>query len=535
MDGAELRYSYTGDRLTGVFDASNRLALKVRYGPTGRVTEIGDAEGRTSFTYDSAPGSISRATSITDPLGATRYYEHLGTGLLSLLRDATNGVTRISYNDSNRPVSLTSPSGEETRFTYDAGDRLVRESSRQGETIYAYDLESHTSDANVNGQNRTFNARGQVVSQQSADGRRLTSEYDAAGNEIAFTLSDLGRFEIQRNAQGRVFSKRYPSGLLQQFDYDSRGRLLKQRDNRGRSINYKRDKSGALMSFATAEGNSVTAQRDEAGRITSLSTSSGKTRLFRYDKRGALTEFKDARGNRRVINYDRGGRVKSINEEGGDTIMVHRDAWGSVRGLVRINMENIGKGDTNLSWPEEGKTLDAATSLQPINFKPSPTFSVVTTPPTQNLCAFGFGDGFTDGWGDDFGFERDFGDGFVSSSCMDLFGIFGSRYTCGLDQGFAWFIDPWTEAGCFSFGGETYEQCAARQRQICERNRTACGAAAVSALAIAVGTCLITTHNNPTATVICMVAASAKYLADLTACDMHDQNCRLSIPDKCRR
>jgi hypothetical protein len=118
---------------------------------------------------------------------------------------------------------------------------------------------------------------------------------------------------------------------------------------------------------------------------------------------------------------------------------------------------------------------------------------------------------------------------------MDLFGIFGSRYTCGLDQGFAWFIDPWTEAGCFSFGGETYEQCAARQRQICERNRTACGAAAVSALAIAVGTCLITTHNNPTATVICMVAASAKYLADLTACDMHDQNCRLSIPDKCRR
>lgn len=358
--GAAWSYDYKDERLTRAVDPMKRTLLRTRYDASGHVVETGDAVGTTRFDYEFAAPEVSRRTTITDPLGAQTFYEHNERGALTATSDDEGNTARIEYNAANRPVRVSASTGDEVKFDYDADNRLIKQESSDGANkSFAYNEQGRLRTTVDNGARTDFitdeqgnlvpvqagngtpdyrtthNARGQLTLLKSAD-REISFEYDANGNQTAYTYSDVGRFEKTYDAAGRMKAERLPSGLTYTNDYDARGWLKTRRDNRGRAVTVERDASGLPVAYVRADGKRKRAARDEAGRVVEETDFDGKVRRFAYDRRGALTGFVDKRGARHMVEYDRRGRVRTLIEEDGSRRTVERDERGRIKRVASV-------------------------------------------------------------------------------------------------------------------------------------------------------------------------------------------------------
>jgi YD repeat-containing protein len=556
--GAQLTYVYKNGLLESAADPLGRIILRVAYNRLGRVIEAGDAAGSYHYQYDPASTTISQHTVVTDPIGVQTFYDQNESGLVTLVRASDGQTARFEYNAANRLVRISTSTGDETNITYDAKNRVLRESSTDGSDIsYTYDEQGRVTSKTSGNERTDFtrDERGNVIAAKSSDpsrsynatldqrGRRLSvttdtgysfsSEYDASGDETAFTESLSGRFEIQRDAEGRVVSERSPSGLTLYKGYDSRGRLIKQSDNRGRSLSYERDASGSLLRLISGKGGWIRTTRDEAGRIIAVTNSAGKSRNFAYDARGALVDYGDARGTHKKLDYDQHGRLKTVTEDNGKRLDIKRDKHGRIELISVLNRTPF-----QYDYDQSGKLVAVKVRTGLAQEASSRVFSLahaLISPPLFVDCFFG-NDGFADPMlieGSSFAPEFGFGD-----SCDDPFGFgemwggFGSGL-CGDGGDFSWYVDPWSMGGCGLFNGETHEQCVQRRSQICETNRRSCVTSAGGAFAVAAAACTIITLGNPVFGAICFAAALVKEGTDLYKCQNDAGNCVLEIRDKC--
>lgn len=356
--GAQWTYDYEDTRLTRAADPLNRTMLRVRYDRSGRAVEVGDAAGAYLFDYDSPSATVSRHTTVTDPLSAKTYFEQSESGMLTAITDSEGRSARFEYNAANRPVRVSNSFGDETKFTYDAQNRLLRQWSTNGtDKSYGYDERGrinavteggvrtdYTLDENgqitaaqssdsTSDYRASYDARGQVVLLKSGN-REVSFEYDGRGNKTAFTYSDVGRFGLERDAAGRVTTERFPSGLNIYDEYDARGWLSKQSDNRGRSTRVERDASGAPVAYVSGNGKRMSAVRDAAGRVVATTDFNGSTQRFAYDARGALTDYTDTHGRHFKYEYDRPGRLRTIIKDDGTRTTIERDERGRVLRLA---------------------------------------------------------------------------------------------------------------------------------------------------------------------------------------------------------
>jgi YD repeat-containing protein len=425
--GAQWSYDYANNQLTAATDPLGRTLLRARYDRAGRAIEAGDAAGLYNFEYGAVTAAISRQTVVTDPVGAKTYVTHNENGALTGVGDDEGQTIAVEYNAANRPTRMLDALGNETKFAYDAGNRLSRQISSDGalDKSYTYDANGRivsTTDGGVRA-DYNYDARGNVSAKQSSDaaqgyeaqrnargqairltgknGRTVLFEYDASGNETAFTYSDAGRFESEFDAAGRRVAERLPSGATIRSEYDARGKLARQSDSGGRSINITRDASGAVTELASGSGRWVRATRDGAGRIVTLTNSSGKSRRFAYDARGALTDYVDARGRSRKMRYDRRGRLQSVTDSDGVSFLYDYDRAGRLVAVRRADRKEAG---SFLSLPAR--------------------YNPALPPPTlvQGVDCFFGGDGFGGG-GDMISLGSD---PFDPKNCDDPFGVFGT-------------------------------------------------------------------------------------------------------------
>lgn len=412
---AQWTYDYQAGKLTRAVDPSGRLLMSVKYDRAGRVTEVGDAAGVQTYEYDAGSVAVSPRTVVTDPMGAKTIVEHAPRGALAAISDDEGRTTRFEYNAANRVVSMVNWQGEETKFTYDAQNRLFRQSSSNGiEQTFIYDEQGQVSSGDPAGYRIERGVHGLPTLIRSADGQEVPFEYDDAGNETAFSSPDLGRLEVERDATGRIITRRFSSGTAQRFEYDSRGKVVKRSDNRGRSITFERDASGALTGLVAASGSWVRATRDEAGRITSLTTSTGKSRRFAYDARGALTGYKDARGKGRSMKYDRRGRLRAIVDDDGTTTEIARDGQGRVR-LILVASSNGGR--LKYEYDQTGQLVAVKRENSSVRFMPASYKSSPASLAVQDYCVFG-----GDSWD---GFLTESGLGYGGSGgCFDPYGYY---------------------------------------------------------------------------------------------------------------
>ncbi|HEX8558641.1 MAG TPA: DUF6531 domain-containing protein [Pyrinomonadaceae bacterium] len=526
-DAAGARWTYDYDaagRLTRAADPAGRVLLRARYDPRGRAVESGDAAGAHLFEYETAAGEASRRTVVTDPVGAQAVVSHTPRGAVAAVDDADGRLFEAVYDADGRPARVSDHAGVETTFDYDGEGRLLRRSPRGGaQKAYTYDGARRVASTaeggagyvyrrgargdayeargvgGAGGYASTRDARGRLTSLEPSGGRALSFEYDAAGNQTAVTYPGLGRFEAEYDAAGRRIAERAPSGHSYAYEYDARGLVTKRRSGAGLALTFERDASGALAAVSGG-GRWVRATRDAAGRVVALTNSERKTRRFAYDARGALTEYVDARGARLSFEYDARGRLRGVTGPYGASLRLTYDRAGRLASVERA--PRPGPQAARPGPPAARHPAAAAARFLPAAYEPP-----APAAPTDYVCFFDTGDGWTEGdpWAE--GYEPD---------CSDPFG--GGELLWGNGGGG---VNP-----------ESCWKCETRHRRICHSEWSAKYTRALSSdLGLTLACASVTAG---TLALVCAAAAGLQAYAQVVAANDEYDACVLKIMDSCR-
>ena len=146
------------------------------------------------------------------------------------------------YDNVNRLVQTSNPSGPPTSFTYDANGNRTAMQDSLGASAWTYD------------------AMNRMLGYSGPFGNGVGYAYDAKGNRTQIV---------------------YPGNHIVSYGYDTAGRLLSVSDWLGNAVNY---------------------SYDAAGRPTSVSNPNGTTASYAYDSNSRLIELSNQESGGAVIN-----------------------------------------------------------------------------------------------------------------------------------------------------------------------------------------------------------------------------------------
>ena len=282
-------YSYNAfGELLSQTDAKGQT-VSMSYDALGRMTERIEAEGTTTWEYDTEDKGIGKLSSLSGPDGYVESYVYDVLGrvhsqTVSNAAEGTSFTTGNRYDEYGRVDSLIYPSGFTVRNVYDSLGYLKE--VRRADNDYLYWR------ADV------MNARGQLEQQSLGNGMVTLNGYDPL----------TGRIETIRtgNIQG------YVQDL--EFSFNKIGNLTERRDHaKGFSESFGYDALNRLVTTSVQNGWSTIINYDALGNIQFRSD----VGCYIYGENGAgphaVTSIKDAFGN--VMNsysYDaNGNRISS--------------------------------------------------------------------------------------------------------------------------------------------------------------------------------------------------------------------------------
>jgi YD repeat-containing protein len=316
-DGNGVTTSYTHDadsRTTGVsYSDGVTHPVAVDYDADGRMLDMTDATGTSSFTYDSLGRLILQANTLTPGVGYAF--------------DRLNHVTKIT-------VGSTVVADQ----AYDAAGRMVSVRDRLGNaTTFSYDAASHLT--------QTLFPGGDVDS----DG------YDAAGRLVSISLAGSAASPplpsgLQRNLLGQItgVTQTGTGQPDQAYTYDSNGRLASvngspvtfdsrnnlARDQYGNTRQY--DAGDRLVSGTTTnpagDVNWLFGYDDNGSRTSGATTDGAQTIGYGWDAAGNLTSFADGSTSSETNTYDGFGRRVSTSQGGQKLLSV----WASTNQGGRV-------------------------------------------------------------------------------------------------------------------------------------------------------------------------------------------------------
>jgi YD repeat-containing protein len=291
-----------------------------------RVTQRTDGEGFvTAFGYD-AVGNLLTTTQYLD-LAQTRsevtrtWYDAIdrattrlsAEGYLSQTSyDAVGNVTartqrseRYSAPANGSPATaLAADTGVNTRFAYDAMNRLVRETDALGtftDSLYNARGERTTSirAAGTTDERRTdyrYDAAGRLTDEINANGVVTRLDLDADGQVIvrheAFGTADAHTTRFEYDAIHRLVRQTAADGVVTALAYDATGNL------RSRSV-------GAGLAGVRTES----FEYDRNNRVTARLSPLGERTSYAYDGTGNRAQMTDALGRITDYAFDRNKRL----------------------------------------------------------------------------------------------------------------------------------------------------------------------------------------------------------------------------------
>ncbi|MFO0799724.1 MAG: LamG-like jellyroll fold domain-containing protein [Gemmataceae bacterium] len=296
-------YTYGDPGEVVVTDAVGN-ASRVFYDQRGLPVRTRDAFGNvTSVAYDPATLAVSR---VTDPTGQTTRYTYDARGNLTSRTDALGHTTRFTYGEFDRLASLTDAAGTTTNYLHDESGNLLATEYANGTTELAtFDpLGNPLSFTNRRDQavSYTSNAAGQVTRQTLPDGSHADLAYDARGN-LRTATDAAGTTTFGYDAADRLTRVDYPGGAFLQFTLDAAGRRMRMTDQTGYAVVYAYDAAGRLSGLRDA-GNAlvVTYTYDPAGRLSRKDNANGTFTTYDYDAAGRVLH---------LVNRAPGGAVSS--------------------------------------------------------------------------------------------------------------------------------------------------------------------------------------------------------------------------------
>jgi RHS repeat-associated protein len=338
--GKQTLFSYTngsltetrsplGNRTTMGYDGSGRMTTLVE--PRGNVAGGSQGDYTWTYSYDDA----NQLETQTDPLGnvTTLFYDLAGN--LSWRRDANLHVTSYGYDDANLLTSVTAPDPDGpggplaapvTRFTYDpTGNLKIREDGNQHQTVYTYDDANRPITITSPGSRQwtnSYDANGNLTKLVDANGNatptvgdgQTTYGYDALNRLTSLTYSDTTpNVTFVYDGNGNRTQTTDGSGT-ETYAYDYLNRLTTV--TRGSTVfSYGYDL--ANLTQATYPGSTaVTYGYDNDERLQSV-TSGGVSTTYTYDPAGNLftTTLPTGTGYVETRAYDRAGRLTEVKSE----------------------------------------------------------------------------------------------------------------------------------------------------------------------------------------------------------------------------
>lgn len=292
---------------SGVFDALGRI-----------LRDIGSVNQTTVHTYD----NNGNALTITDPLTNKTAQAFDALNRLNKVTDpAPGGITNITFDTHDRPLTVTAPNGAKTSYVYDGfGDVIQKTSPDTGATVYHYDLDGNLAqshDATGAVANYSYDALGRVLS--------TTYPSDSAEN-VTYTYDQTGHgFGI-----GRLTSVTDAAGALSR-SYDERGNLLSETRTRGTvtlKSSYNYDAASRVASITYPSRWLIAYTRDAMGRVTGVTAKKpGGTAIavasnVTYEPFGPVTGMKFGNGVTEAGTFDLDYRLQTLTDTG-TTALLH--------------------------------------------------------------------------------------------------------------------------------------------------------------------------------------------------------------------
>ena len=203
------------------YDASGNPTALQRYRETATLVD--------NLTY-AYPGSSNRLSSVSDAVGSTPESWDAETGSFTydangniLTAPAPYGISAVTYDHQNLPLSLTS-NGVTSSYRYDGGGQRIAKQVSGGNTeVYVFDGASTLGVATVNGSGAPLSWHFNVLA-----GDRVLGRQPSAGNRKHYHADLLG--STRAVVEGAAIVESYdpePWGLLMP------GRTLGRRDEGG--------------------------------------------------------------------------------------------------------------------------------------------------------------------------------------------------------------------------------------------------------------------------------------------------------------
>lgn len=260
--------------------------------------------------------------------------------------------TRNRYDKNGNLVSIVTPDGKETRYVYDAGNRVMKTTSESLNELGKPAIATTTS--SYNWQNKpltttdtlgrtttyTYNAFGSLELTTYPDDSKQLEVYDRAQRRIAvispeayrdnLAWDQMGRTEYTYDNMDRVklvtemfenktfipqtlqWSTKWAELATKAYEYDENGNVVKELSGEGYAFGTgktidERIQNGYGTRFAYNAANLIAAKTDPVSAEKGMKTTSAYT----YDGLGRVMTETDAAGTVYVTYYDDGNRVSS--------------------------------------------------------------------------------------------------------------------------------------------------------------------------------------------------------------------------------
>ncbi len=325
------------------FDCKHRLIKNITQGYKGRKVftqtkydslgrEIGNTvpyfEGDTPLwaliTYD----DIDRPVTITSPDGSVVHYSY--NGYTTYVKDKKGRTTETEYNLRKLPIRVTDPTKGTIRYYYDVGDRISRIVNADDNVIlHEYDELGNrvkTSDPDLGTWCYEYSAYGQLIWQKDAKGVETTIEYDILGRPLLRETNNQKAqwgYDTSENGIGYKAFTLGSDGYKEEYEYDKFGRPRESRFYiKGYEYCFRTsfDRYGRTNGIEYPTGFTITQRYDHQGFVSEvLDSKTGHSywKAIRYNEYGQVEEETLGNGITTVKEYSRlTGRLKGIKSSG---------------------------------------------------------------------------------------------------------------------------------------------------------------------------------------------------------------------------
>ncbi|HET7864280.1 MAG TPA: type IV secretion protein Rhs, partial [Burkholderiaceae bacterium] len=379
VDAANHRTEYAYDERGNLrkLTRPDGSALAIEVDAGNKPVAVTDPNGATWRQRWDERGLLAEQTS---PLGATTTYEYSDTGLLVGVTDALQASTRLGYDSDGHLVSIRNALGHETRLKRDLlGNVLERADPLGRSTQYRYDVKSRLVEATLPGGARVrcaydaqdnlthhedengartgfeYFGQGLVAKRHQSDGHVVQYHYDTEEQLVGVSNQRGERYELRRDALGRVVEEVDYWGQATRYSFDLAGHLKQSCDPLGRVVDYTTDKLGRIRrkgfehpleagrrfeeSFEFDANGNLTGCANEHVTVTRTLDAEGRLVEERlgefvirnsFDMLGRRIRRETSAGHTVAYAYDALGQPTAIRIDDEPPIAIERDAAGQV-------------------------------------------------------------------------------------------------------------------------------------------------------------------------------------------------------------